>query len=397
MASEFRFGRRPDRDHPKRCPEARLIASTLDLELATQKGPGALFTDEAYTLLSKRFYDPAADEQIAAAVELQKALLRRMGKERLKEELAELRTRYVVAIGGTAPTPPQPLPTETHHEQMLAECDNLWDQLRLVYAVSHERDSQIDQIRRLGLIALLALFVVLALFATLAPPRAQIGAPSRPLANLAASALMSIDIPKFGVGSAVDAPAQPSATPLEPAPIRDKAAEASGASDNAIPTVAEIYPPLAMSKAAKRNSLLNYLLVVVAASSGAVVSILQRIHVAATLNPLAADPVRQISALRLGWSGLLAAALMGPASALVLLLAFASEAVKFTSLTPTFVRCDAMASSGFIFLDHCAAASTRGDAAMILVWSFVAGFAERLVPDVLDRFVNAVRTRGGTG
>lgn len=137
------------------------------------------------------------------------------------------------------------------------------------------------------------------------------------------------------------------------------------------------------------NSLLNYGLLVAVAASGAVVSIIQRSQAQAVADLSVGDPVAHISALRHGLSGLVVAGLAGPALALVLVPLFAGGIITIGDLTPTFNKVCDEAVANFNLIDHCVSLDMTGSAKM-LVWAFLAGFAERLVPDVLDRLVGRV-------
>lgn len=143
------------------------------------------------------------------------------------------------------------------------------------------------------------------------------------------------------------------------------------------------------------NSLLNYGLLVAVAASGAVVSIIQRSQAQAVANLSAGDPVAHISALRHGLSGLVVAGLAGPALALVLVPLFAGDMISLGDLTPEFRHYCKGARANFSLIDHCVSLDGAGSA-KLLVWAFLAGFAERLVPDVLDRLVGRAGP-GGSG
>lgn len=137
--------------------------------------------------------------------------------------------------------------------------------------------------------------------------------------------------------------------------------------------------------------LFNYVVVALAGWGGALTSIARRSNTPLAFGPLAEDPVVQASALKEGRWSILFAGLMGPVFALVMLLVLMCGAVKLDGLTPSFSPVDCR-----IACDHPDFRIFRfgydlvGDfaSAKLLLLAFVAGFAERLVPDVLDRFAN---------
>jgi hypothetical protein len=146
------------------------------------------------------------------------------------------------------------------------------------------------------------------------------------------------------------------------------------------------------------NSALNYGMLMAVAAAGAVVSIMQRTNLQAVQGSGGSDPVAQISALRQGVSGVLVAGLVGPTLAVLLVPIFAGGVLNVSGLTPAFEPSCAGGGgpmANFKLIDHCVSLKAPADAARLVVWAFLAGFAERLVPDVLDRLVAAARAPKG--
>lgn len=138
------------------------------------------------------------------------------------------------------------------------------------------------------------------------------------------------------------------------------------------------------------DQLLNLVTVALFGAVGSMASIMRRSQNALDLGPIDIDPVRQISALRHGFSGMLIAAFVGPVLALVLFAVFAGEMVTIAGLTPKFEP-DCSKSCTFSFLTHEFSFRSGADAAKMAIWAFLAGFAEQLVPDVLDKFSRAAK------
>lgn len=308
----------------RRCSEATMLASDLDLELAERDGD----VDEKFLVVIRQgFNSPRATEQIAAAIELRKRLAMTYGPDRLRWMVAHLRDRFILALGADkakAATADAPSLQDTNPEALLAEAHSLLEQLKLSYTLVTDRDARVNLMRGVSVAVLALLFAALAV------------------------------IPAFDGG---------------PLPFLALAAEDT-------------------------SSFLNFLVVFVAAAAGALVSILQRSGAPDSASAQAQDPVRQISALRHGVSGIFVSAFMGPALAIVMLAVFVGGMIEIPGLTPKLVPCGpGTVQCTFSMLDYRMGFETYQDAAKLLLWAFLAGFAERLVPDVLDRFVGAAKTK----
>lgn len=84
-------------------------------------------------------------------------------------------------------------------------------------------------------------------------------------------------------------------------------------------------------------------------------------------------------------------AVVGAIAAAVLYLVFASKLLTVAQLIPEFT-CKIGACKNFTDLTSNFGPTTMEDYAKVLIWGFIAGFAERLVPDTLQRFANALET-----
>jgi hypothetical protein len=139
------------------------------------------------------------------------------------------------------------------------------------------------------------------------------------------------------------------------------------------------------------SSILNLLIIATMGFGGALTSIARRANQILASNPLDEDPVIQASALQQGSASLLIAALTGPVFALVLMLVFMSGQVSLGAIQPKFSGATCVSGCGNVDLrvfQYTFRFATYADAAKMAVWAFVAGFAERFVPDMLDGFVN---------
>ncbi len=128
--------------------------------------------------------------------------------------------------------------------------------------------------------------------------------------------------------------------------------------------------------------------VVIAGAIGGFVSVQQRIQTA----PTGGDAIRGVLSLYDGWFSVYLSPLTGSISATILYFLFVGEFLK-GSMFPE-INDPAVAGRA---IDFQAFFSTIGpkngvEYAKLIVWAFVAGFAERLVPDTLNRLVESVES-----
>jgi hypothetical protein len=325
-----------------RYAEARVLAAELDLDLAeialrhAQDGAGPDdFTGEnslaerreKFARLTRGFNSRYPSEQIAAAVDLRKWMVREYGMERLLWFVPQLRERYAMAVGPKAqdlgPVPAHPDPVT--REALEAEALSLLERLKLLYTLSSEREVLTGRMRRWAMSLLGLLFIALLV--------------TRVLPGL-----------------------------LPPGAVRE-----------AITVVS------------------NFSLIAFVGAAGAMVSILRRTESAMHSASSEIDPVRQVSALSQGLTAVFIAAFVGMSVSFVLVAFFASGLVRegaivgsgAANLFPQIVSCRydcpiSLINSGLMF-------PAPADAAKLLVWAFIGGFSEKLVPDVLDRLTKAAQ------
>jgi hypothetical protein len=128
--------------------------------------------------------------------------------------------------------------------------------------------------------------------------------------------------------------------------------------------------------------------VVIAGAIGGFVSVQQRIQSA----PTGGDAIRGVLSLYDGWFSVYLSPLTGAISATILYLLFLGDFLKGSM----FPEIDAKGVAGRV-IDFQAFFSTIGpkdgvEYAKLIIWAFIAGFAERLVPDTLNRLVESVET-----
>ncbi|MFZ0270028.1 hypothetical protein [Caulobacter sp.] len=343
-----------------------MIASELDLDLIHVPP----IDEELLKRLREGFADPAPGEQIAAAVELRKLMARGYDDERLAWLVRHLRERYAEASGQpidatstkpllidaaafatqdggeadqhdeteTTPNQTSAGPAVASKVEMLAEANSLLEELKLRYTLSSEREMLTAELRSNALRLLVMLFIALAFSRVISP---------------------------IFTGLSWMFHTSPSVYGLD-----------------ALSTIS------------------NLTVIAVVGAAGAMVSILRRTEPAMDIASTNADPVRQVAGLRHGDTAVLISGFVGAAVSFVLLALFASGLMGEEALAgkmvavlfPTIDPCpDPDAVCTFTMLDRGLNFARQADAAKMLIWAFIGGFSEQLVPDVLDRLTKAAK------
>lgn len=321
----------------RRRPEAQILASELDLIAAEKMGVPA----DIIGHIESRFRDREPSEQIAAAVELRKQLLHLpiFDDARTKRLILHLRERYATALGTVAAekyarTQINLDAPETTTSDLKAEADSLLEQLKLIYTLSSERDNLLARMRRCALFLLAGLFVLMWVVSQLAP----------------------------------------------------------GLPDNATAAQTGAYFGF--------NDALNVTVLAVVGAAGAMVSLLRRTEDVAKATAADVDPVRQVSALQQGITAVFISAFVGAAVAFVLLALFTMGQAAYeqfippvlSALFPAVVECKPTESAGCMqLIDSRIRFDGPANMAKMLIWAFIGGFAEQLVPDILDRITRAAK------
>jgi hypothetical protein len=110
------------------------------------------------------------------------------------------------------------------------------------------------------------------------------------------------------------------------------------------------------------------------------------------------DPINNITQLYYGRLGAFISAITGAVSAVVLFLIFAGDLLS-GDLFPEIADMDKGKNASYSFLaffKDIGPVSIK-DYAKLIVWSFIAGFAERYVPDTLSRFISKKQIERETG
>ena len=324
-----------------RYAEARVLAAELDLDLTEialrhgsrghsesdlEEGNSQAEREEKFKRLTEGFNSPYPSEQIAAAVDLRKWMVRDFGLERLIWFVPQLRERYALAVGPKSKLEPIPIsPDDAPRAVLEAEALSLLERLKLLYTLSSEREVLTGRMRRWALGLLGVLFLALMV--------------TRVIPNL---------VPPGSTREAV-------------------------------------------------NIIANFSLIAFIGAAGAMVSVLRRTESAMESASSEIDPVRQVSALSQGLTAVFIAAFVGMSVSFVLVAFFASGLVRegaivgggAASLFPTIIPCRydcplSLVNRGLMF-------AAAGDSAKMMVWAFIGGFSEQLVPDVLDRLTKAAR------
>ena len=139
----------------------------------------------------------------------------------------------------------------------------------------------------------------------------------------------------------------------------------------------------------KGQNIPGLLIVIFAGMTGAFASILRRIQLAQVQSAsVQSDTVANLSSLGVGQLSVFLALASGAIFPVVLLLLFIGGMLQGALFPEMYTPNES--DEGMKFLDFAldTAPMSGVDFAKLLVWSFMSGFAERFVPDVLDRFVS---------
>lgn len=138
--------------------------------------------------------------------------------------------------------------------------------------------------------------------------------------------------------------------------------------------------------------------VVFTGTMGAFVSMQQRLQ----KTPHHGDPIHNLALLTHGFLSIFLAPLSGAIFAAILYLFFAGQVLDgtiFPEMTEGPAVSQKVGGDGYMTLKNfilSAHPATTKDYALLLIWSFVAGFAERFVPDTLMRIVSQKKTNETT-
>ena len=140
------------------------------------------------------------------------------------------------------------------------------------------------------------------------------------------------------------------------------------------------------------DGLLTFLLVAFAGFMGGAFSVVRRLQTPAADG----DAALNLQGLTAGEANVTLAPLSGAIAGLVLYLFFCGKLIEGT-LFPTIFSPEVkppLSFTSFITLLQTTGPQSGFDLAKVLVWCFVAGFAERLVPDAIDRLTSAAQKAG---
>lgn len=168
----------------------------------------------------------------------------------------------------------------------------------------------------------------------------------------------------------------------------------------ALVTFADGWPPRLIAPADDSHWRAGMAIMFALGVLGALISIFRRVQGAVARDSLETDPVHDLGGLAFGYVGLTVALLSGGIFAIIAYLLLKSQMFgNGASLFPGFQNqdcakaplCAAANKVGDVFGNIATALDLTGskELAKMLVWAFLAGFSERLVPDVLDRITAA--------
>lgn len=147
---------------------------------------------------------------------------------------------------------------------------------------------------------------------------------------------------------------------------------------------------LAISNCSAQSPLFVLLMVVLMGVMGSIFSIGSRISSVSKQDVADSNPIIKASQFDHGGAGIVLSIIVGGMSALILYVLMAAHLSPMNDkLTPKFLECNAAVISGVCCDSYRYFVGLLPDSTesflQALCWSFLAGFAERLVPDILDR------------
>jgi hypothetical protein len=141
----------------------------------------------------------------------------------------------------------------------------------------------------------------------------------------------------------------------------------------------------------KNLDLPTFFLVLFAGAMGGFISMQRRLQSTSREG----DPLDNLTNMANGWFSLFLAPISGGFFALVLYMIFIAHLIEGTIFPHIVSPCAAEKGLPFKDFAECTGAASGGDFAKLMVWSFIAGFAERFVPDTLDRLTAKKETNKG--
>ena len=139
--------------------------------------------------------------------------------------------------------------------------------------------------------------------------------------------------------------------------------------------------------------------IAISGMAGALMSIIRRLQDVGLKSLSTSDPIMDLSGLDAGFIGIAIALFSGAIFAVLLYMLFIAGMSNIAGeLVPKIVANGTRPGcAGLSFTDFasCTGPASGIDFAKLVIWSFIAGFAERLVPDVLDRIAQKASKSSG--